>query len=122
MKEFGEICHFIWNDLREGPAAKSWSQPCLSPPIRVRCRGYPHRWPQWFCAEKKVTISQMLLTVEELQERFRGDGSQVGPCRRLSGEHEHLWGVGCQRPPPQREGSQEVMKLIEEVFWIQNLL
>ena len=25
MKEFGEICHFIWNNLQGSPATKSWT-------------------------------------------------------------------------------------------------
>lgn len=53
----------------------------------------------------------MSLTGEELQERPRGDGSQAGPCVRLSGADEHTWGAETQGPP-WSEGSQEVLELI----------
>lgn len=36
MNGFGKICHFIWDYLQGDPAAVSRSQPCLSPPIRVK--------------------------------------------------------------------------------------
>lgn len=75
MKDFGEIRNFFWNNLKGSPAAKSWTQPCLLTSNLCKMPWYLHRWPQWFCAEKKVTISQMQLMVEELKERFRGDGN-----------------------------------------------
>ena len=75
MKDFGEIRNFFWNNLKGSPAAKSWTQPCLLTSNLCKMPWYLHRWPQWFCAEKKVTISQMQLMVEELQERFHGDGN-----------------------------------------------
>ena len=30
----------------------------------------------------------------------------MATCRRLSSKNEHLWGLRCQSPPPQRKGSQ----------------